>query len=279
MIVVTGARGQLGTAFRKILAEDAVFLGRAELDLANLESIAPTLAAFEPTVVINCAAYTAVDRAEDDEEAVNLVNGYAVGELAGVCRDLGAKFVTFSTDYVFDGTKDGGYVESDTPNPINAYGRSKLLGERLALEANPEALIVRTSWLLSGTHPNFIAKMLELLAKGDVSVVSDQFGRPTIVDDLALATVEAMNRGVTGLLHLTNDGTTTWYRLACEIAGVAGMDSGRLHPCATADYPTPAMRPANSVLDSERIASSGVTPMPLYRYSLRRAVQRAIVAG
>jgi len=145
VILVTGAAGQLGTAFRKILPDDSVFLSRADLDLTDLDRIASTIAAIGPTAVINCAAYTAVDKAESDEETANTVNGHAVGELAEVCRDIAARFVTFSTDYVFDGTKDGGYVESDAPNPINAYGRSKLLGERLALEANPEALIIRTS--------------------------------------------------------------------------------------------------------------------------------------
>jgi len=279
VIVVTGVDGQLGTAFRKILSRDDLFLTRVELDLTNLDRIGPTIAALEPSVVINCAAYTAVDRAETDEETANIVNGYAVGELADVCRDLGARFVTFSTDYVFDGTKDGGYVESDTPNPINAYGRSKLLGERLSLDANPDSLIIRTSWLLSGTHPNFIAKMLELLAKGDVSVVSDQFGRPTIVDDLAPATFEAMDRGVTGLLHLTNDGVTTWFELARETAQIAGYRPSQVRPCSTDEYPTPGVRPVNSVLESEMVEKVGLTPIPSYTARLWEIIDEQQRAG
>ncbi len=269
MIVVTGADGQLGTAFRKILTDDVVFLTRATLDLGDLGRIGPTLAGLQPSAVINCAAYTAVDGAESEEDTASTINGRAVHEMATVCRDAGVRFVTFSTDYVFDGTKDGGYVESDAPNPINAYGRSKLLGERLALEANPDALIIRTSWLLSGTHPNFALTMLRLLGKRDVSVVNDQFGRPTLVDDLARATLEAVDDGVTGVLHLANVGVTTWFELARQVADIAGLDSARVHPCATAEYPTLAARPPNSVLDSERLSS----PMPRYEASLTAAVQ------
>ena len=278
MIVVTGAAGQLGTAFQTILPDDCVFLSRADLDLTNRDSMAPTIAAIKPTAVINCAAYTDVDRAETDEETANVVNGYAVGELAGVCRDIGARFVTFSTDYVFDGTKDGGYVESDAPSPINAYGRSKLLGERLTSEINPDALVVRTSWLLSGTHPNFVRTMLRLLAEGEVSVVNDQFGRPTLVDDLAPAVLEAMGLGLVGILHLANEGVTTWFGLAREVAGIAGVDTSRVRPCATPDYPTPAVRPANSVLETERFNSSGLTPMPDYHASLMSAVRAHILS-
>ncbi|GMQ94582.1 MAG: dTDP-4-dehydrorhamnose reductase [Acidimicrobiia bacterium] len=269
MIVVTGTDGQLGTGFKKILAHDVVFLTRTELDLADIERIGPTLAALQPSTVINCAAYTAVDGAETEEDTAKTINGHAVNELATVCRETGARFVTFSTDYVFDGTKAGGYVESDTPNPISAYGRSKLLGERLAFGANPDALIIRTSWLLSGTHPNFALTMLRLLAKGDVSVVNDQFGRPTLVDDLAPATLKAMDDGLTGVLHLANVGVTTWFDLARQVADIAGLDSGRVHPCSTSQYPTPAARPLNSVLDSERLSN----PMPPYEASLESAVR------
>lgn len=269
MIVVTGAQGQLGTAFNKILREDAIFLTRGELDLTDVGAIAPTVAALDPSVVINCAAYTAVDRAETDEERANAVNAYAVRELAEVCRDIDARFVTYSTEYVFDGTKEGGYVESDEPSPLNAYGRSKLLGEELALGANPDTLVVRTSWLLSGTHHNFARTMLRLVAEGEVSVVNDQFGRPTLVDDLAPATIEAIALGLVGVLHLANAGATTWYDLARRVADIAGLESSRVHACSTADYPTPAARPVNSVLDSERLSDL----MPGYEASLAAAVK------
>lgn len=275
MIVVTGADGQLGTAFRKVLSNDDAFLTRTELDLTDLGSIRPTLKALQPSAVINCAAYTAVDTAENEEDLASTVNGHAVGELAMFCRETGAKLVTFSTDYVFDGSKEGGYVESDVPNPINAYGRSKLLGERLAHEADPDALIVRTSWLLSGTHRNFASRMLRLVAEGDVSVVNDQFGRPTLVDDLAPATLEAMDADLTGIVHLANVGATSWFELARQVANIAGLDSGRVHPCTTAEYPTLAPRPTNSVLDSERLTN----PMPRYEPSLTTAVHSLLHHG
>lgn len=269
MIVVTGANGQLGTAFSKFLPDDSVFLARADLDLADLGSIVSTISMLEPTMVINCAAYTAVDLAEANEDTADRVNAYAVGELARVCRDLDVQFVTFSTDYVFDGEKDRAYVESDEPNPSNAYGRSKLRGELLAMDANPDALVVRTSWLLSGTHPNFARTMLRLLKEGDVSVVNDQIGRPTLVDDLAPATLEVLDRGLSGVVHLANEGVTTWYELARQIADIARIDKERVHACTTADYPTPAARPANSVLDSERVSNA----MPRYEPSLVVTVQ------
>jgi dTDP-4-dehydrorhamnose reductase len=277
VIVVTGADGQLGTSFRSAITTDAVFLTREDLDLDDLDRIAPTIASLKPTCVINCAAYTDVDGAESDEETANTVNGHAVGELAAVCRELGARFVTFSTDYVFDGTKNGGYVESDPPCPINAYGRSKLLGERLAMEADSASLIVRTSWLLSGTHPSFLRSMIRLLGEGEVSVVNDQLGHPTLVDDLVPVTLEALDCELAGLLHLANQGVVTWCGLTLEIADMIGADTSRVHPVATADYPTPALRPANSILDSERIGPSGLRPLPDYHDSLSRAVEECLL--
>jgi dTDP-4-dehydrorhamnose reductase len=252
VIVVTGADGQLGTAFRNAIPEASVFLNRTDLDLTDLALISPTITALEPTMVINCAAYTAVDAAESDEETANVVNGYAVGELAGVCSEVGARFVTFSTDYVFDGFKEGEYVESDPPNPINAYGRTKALGERLALEANRDSLVIRTSWLMSGTHRNFITAILGGLAQGDVTVVDGQFGKPTLADDLAVGTMQAVDNGSTGLLHLTNQGITTWFGLAQQVAEIAGYGQDRVHPCAVDEYETAARRPINSALGSER---------------------------
>ncbi len=272
MIVVTGADGQLGTAFRNVLPEGSIFLNRSDLDLEDLDSVAPLIRGLKPSAVINCAAYTAVDLAEGAHEIADLVNGYAVGEMAGVCGDLGVSFVTFSTDYVFDGSKDGAYVESDVPCPINAYGESKALGERLALDANPDSLILRTSWLFSGTHRNFVTTILDLLAAGDVSVVSDQTGSPTGVNDLAIATLGAMEVGATGILHLVNRGTTTWHGLASEIADIADIDQDRVIPCTTSERPSAALRPARSVLRSERLVELGLRPMSDYQGSLRRAV-------
>jgi len=265
VILVTGATGQLGTAFRRRLDESARFLDRSELDLAVAGAATEVIHGLQPSVVINCAAYTAVDRAESEESLATAINGAAVGEMAAACAAVRARFVTYSTDYVFDGTKSIPYVESDATAPINAYGRSKLIGEALAMDANAESLVVRTSWVMSGTHRNFAAVMLDLIAKGDVSVVNDQRGRPTLVNDLVIATLECVDAGMNG-------GVTTWYELARTIASIADLDPDRVKPCPSADYPTDAARPSNSVLDSERLDESGVSPLPDFHVALEEAV-------
>ncbi len=272
MIVVTGVSGQLGSAFRRRLGDRARYLDEGDLDLTNVAAIRPTIEDLSPALVINCAAYTAVDEAEEDEETARLVNATAVGAMAEVSNDIGASLVTFSTDYVFDGTSERPYVESDETKPINAYGRTKLEGEQLALGANPETLVIRTSWLLSGTHPNFAATMLRLIAAGPVQVVDDQRGRPTFVDDLVAGTLDALEAGATGILHLANAGTTTWYDLAREIADLAGLDADRVQPATTDDFPWPARRPANSVLESVRLVELGLDPLPDYHESLDQTV-------
>jgi dTDP-4-dehydrorhamnose reductase len=192
--------------------------------------------------------------------------------MAEACAAIGARFVTYSTDYVFDGTKSGPYVESDIPAPINAYGRSKLAGETLARAANSEALIVRTSWVMSGTHRNFAAVMLDLIAKGDVNVINDQMGRPTLVNDLVVATLQAIDAGASGVVHLANEGATSWYELARTIASFADLDPERVKPCSSADYQTAAIRPHNSVLASERLSDLGLSSMPDFREALQEAV-------
>jgi dTDP-4-dehydrorhamnose reductase len=272
MILVSGVTGQLGTAFRRALGDSARFLDRSHLDLSVPGAAAKVVREFKPSVVINCAAYTAVDKAESEEPLATVVNGHSVGEMAEACAATGARFVTYSTDYVFDGTKPLPYVESDIPSPINAYGRSKLIGERLAREANPDALIVRTSWVMSGTHRNFASAMLDLIAKGDVNVINDQMGRPTLVNDLVVATLQAIDVGASGVLHLANDGATTWYELARTIASFADLDAERVKPCSSADYQTAAVRPKNSVLESERLSELGVSPLPDFHGSLEEAV-------
>jgi len=275
VILVTGVSGQLGTAFRDKLGTSAEYLDRSMIDLSERGRAAAAIRAREPSLVINCAAYTAVDRAEDEEGLATVVNGSAVMEMA---RDVGSRFVTFSTDYVFDGTKPTPYLESDTPEPINAYGRSKLVGERSALEALDEALVIRTSWVMSGTHRNFAAVMLDLIAKGAVSVVADQRGRPTMVSDLVVGTLDAVDAGASGILHLTNEGSTTWYDLARTVAEMSGLDPDRVAPCSTAEYPTPARRPKNSVLDSERLSALGISPLPDYHNALEEAVHALLAS-
>ena len=180
---------------------------------------------------------------------------------------------------MFAGDGDRPYLESDPIAPINAYGRSKAEGERFAQQTHPDALIVRTSWLVSGTHPNFVATMIRLARERDLSVVADQRGRPTVVDDLAAATLAALDRGATGILHLSNEGVTTWYELARAAVELAGIDPDRIRPISTDEYPTPAARPAYSVLGSQRLDELGLAPLPPWRDSLPAVVERLTGPG
>ena len=268
MIAVLGANGQLGSAFVRALGNSCLPVTRAGLDLIDVETIEPWMTSVRPDLVVNCAAYTAVDAAESDVETARTVNATAVGALAEATARHHVGLVTFSTDYVFDGEKETGYVESDEPNPLNVYGTTKLEGEQLALGANPNALVVRTSWLLSTTHRNFLTAMLESLPKGDVSVVDDQRGRPTFVDDLVSATLEAVAADASGVLHLANQDETTWFGLAREIAQVAGFDPELVKPIRSGELGRPALRPSNSVLNSERLAGLGMAEMPSHRQTL-----------
>ena len=273
MIAVLGANGQLGSAFVRALGNSCLPVTRAGLDLIDVETIEPWMTSVRPDLVVNCAAYTAVDAAESDVETARTVNASAVGALADATTRHHVGLVTFSTDYVFDGEKETGYVESDEPNPLNVYGTTKLEGEQLALGANPNALVVRTSWLLSTTHRNFLTAILESLTKGDVSVVDDQRGRPTFVDDLVSATLEAVAADASGVLHLANQDETTWFGLAREIAQVAGFDPELVKPIRSSELDRPALRPSNSVLNSERLAGLGMEPLPELQPGLEEAVR------
>lgn len=269
--VVTGGTGQLGNAFRRLIPH-AVFPSRQEFDLSRPGDLAPWLEETRPDLLINCAAYTAVDRAEEEEEVAHIVNAEAVGEMARVLARRAIPFVTFSTDYVFDGSGGEPYIESDPTGPVNAYGRTKLDGELLALQAHPGALVIRTSWVLSGTHANFVDTILRLVRERELRVVDDQRGCPTFVDDLAPAVLDALEAGATGVLHLTNSGDTTWFGLAREAVTLSGQDPDRVAPCTTAEYPLPAPRPAYSVLGSVRRGEFGVEALPRWKCSLRSIV-------
>lgn len=267
MIVVSGATGQLGSAFQRLVS-DARFLTRADLDLATAKPDEVQAAIDGADTVINCAAYTAVDRAEEESELADQVNATAVGNLASATADQGVRLVTYSTDYVFRGDGDSPYVESDPTDPINTYGATKLRGEELALANDPGALVIRTSWVLSPTHRNFVSAIVGKARNGPLQVVSDQTGCPTMVDDLARGTLKALDRDVNGLLHLTNTGETTWYSLAREAVSLAGLDPELVSPCATEDYPTPAARPSYSVLGSSVRDDAGIRPLPAWQESL-----------
>ena len=276
-ILLLGGSGQVGTALRKLHGRVlAPSHKQFDLSTATLEATRRLVSTAEPDAVINCAGYTDVDRAEAEANVAGTVNGTAVGLLSAVTAEHDIPFVTFSTDYVFDGNSMQPYVESSPTSPLNAYGRSKLTGERLVLENCRRGLVIRTSWVISGTHPNFVATILRNARESHpLRVVDDQVGCPTIADDLAAATIQGLEAGATGLLHLANAGTATWFELASAALREADLLSDVLSPCTTSEYPTSARRPAYSVLGSERIEGFGLTPLPPWQKSLS-AVVRAL---
>lgn len=260
MILLIGGTGQLGTAFRRRLGE-VVAPGREEVDLARPSSLPQVVEGLQPSAIINCAAYTDVDGAEEAQDLAMAVNGEAVGVLAGLAAAAGIPFVTFSTDYVFDGTATGPYVESSPTSPINAYGVSKERGERAALAENPDALVIRTSWVISATHRNFVTAILERASRTTVAVVSDQIGSPTYADDLAAASLEALQAGAAGILHLANAGETSRFGLARAACTAAGIDADRVEAISSDGFPSRATRPGYSVLASERLEELGLEPL------------------
>jgi dTDP-4-dehydrorhamnose reductase len=252
--LLLGVGGMLGHDLAQAVPADVALtaLPRAELDVTDQAALAAALARVRPDVVINAAGYTAVDRAEAEAEAAFEVNGAAVGELGRLAAHAGARVVHFSSDYVFDGSSKVPYREDDPPAPLSAYGRSKLAGER-ALEASGASyLIVRSQWLFGVAGRSFPRTMWERArAALDSRVVNDQTGRPTLTADLARAVWRLITLSAEGTLHIANRGSATWYDVAARVYAAAGVP-GLVTPCRTTDYPTPAVRPAYSVLDTSR---------------------------
>ena len=267
-ILLTGANGQVGHELREPLAAigEVHAFDRAGLDLANPDAIRQVCRQVAPALIVNAAAYTAVDRAESEPELALAVNGLAPGVLAEEARRLGATLVHYSTDYVFDGTKRVPYREGNAPSPINAYGRSKLEGERRIASAGCKHLIFRTSWVYGPRGKNFLLTMLKLAeTRGELRVVDDQRGSPTSSLFLAEATLRAIraipSQGVaSGVYHLTAAGTTTWARFAEAIFALAaarrGLRSPRVVRISTTEYPTPARRPAYSAMSPEKFSAA-----------------------
>ena len=254
MILVLGAAGQVGSAIMAVLGPSAIGWTRADIDLGDRAAIGPMILSEKPTAIVNCAAYTDVDAAEGDEAMARAVNGEAVGAMARAGRELGVPFVTLSTDYVFNGNQRRPYVESDTPNPLNVYGASKLLGERNALEVYPEACIVRTSWVFSATHRCFVTAIGDKMLSGEsVTVVADQIGTPTSALALAAVVASLAEEPVPGVLHVAGPNVMSWYDLARVIAVEIGRNPAEaVTPCSSDAFPSVAKRPAYSALASER---------------------------
>ncbi len=260
-ILVTGANGQLGMEFRDLEKHfpdfHFLFVSKEELSIENFDEVKKYFAANNIGYCINCAAYTAVDKAESEKEIALAINATAVGYLATVCAVNNSWFIHFSTDYVFNGRGLKPYKESDATDPVNFYGLTKLQGEQLALKNNPAALIIRTSWVYSRYRKNFVKTMLRLFAeKEQISVVADQVGCPTYAADLAAAVMEIISKGALhpGIYHFANQGITSWHEFATAIKELTGS-SCIVNAISSSEYPTPAARPSYSAFDTARIQS------------------------
>lgn len=273
MIWLVGHRGMLGTAVERglVSAGLAHIVSDMDVDITDSRAVEGFAGGRDVDVIINCAAYTAVDRAESEEEKAFAINATGPANLAVFAEKKGARLIHVSTDYVFDGTKKKPYTVSDTPNPHSAYGRSKLAGEKRIAELTGNYAIVRTAWLYGLDGPNFVATMLRLMEERDeLGIVDDQRGSPTYAEDLAAALIAGWRSAEPGpgIYHFTNDGETTWYGFAKEIysrASEMGLLSSecRIKPITTHQYPTPAARPANSILDKADIVQDwGVVLRP-----------------
>lgn len=281
-VVLTGARGQLGRALQASVPADVELVahGGDTLDITDAQRIAAVLTAERPDWVINAAAYTAVDRAESEPGAAEVVNAAGPGLLARAVAEAGARLAHLSTDFVFDGRASTPYAPGAATGPLGVYGRTKLAGEAAA---GSKALIVRTAWVYAPTGANFVRTMLRLMAeRPEVRVVADQIGTPTYAPGLACALWRMVGQGLAGIHHWTDSGVASWYDFAVAIQEEA-LAAGLLDravpvlPIATAEYPTPARRPAYSVLDKSATIAALGTHAPHWRVNLRTMI--AALAG
>ena len=281
-ILVTGANGQLGREMQRLGAvspNSYLFTDVAELDITDAAAVRACVAEHGIDAIVNCAAYTNVERAEEDEAAADLLNRQAVENLARAAAEAGALLVHVSTDYVFDGRASEPYTEESPTAPLGAYGRTKRAGEEAVVKAGCRYLILRTAWLYSEYGNNFLKTMLRLTAEREsLNVVFDQVGTPTYAGDLALAIFSilegGLDRGNEGIYHFSDEGVCSWYDFAVEIARAAGHDRCRISPCRTADYPTKAVRPAFSVLDKGKLKRTFGIEIPHWRESMFYCLKR-----
>lgn len=296
-ILLLGMDGQVGWELRRALAPlgELICCGRREADLAQPEMLRTLVDRVQPEVIVNAAAYTAVDQAESDEETATRINARAVGELAEHARRLNAWLVHYSTDYVFDGAKAGPYVENDITNPLSVYGKSKLEGERLIVQAAPKHLIFRTSWVYAARGGNFAKTMLRLAKERDaLKVIADQYGAPTSAELIADVTALALYRirsgsdtsGLAGIYHLVAGGYTSWHGYARYVLELAQSEGAVLRAkpedvqaIPTEAYPLPAARPRNSQLNTAKLASTFQLHLPDWRYHVKRLIDELATQG
>ena len=281
-ILVTGANGQLGREMQRLSAvspNNYTFTDVAELNVTDAGAVRQAVAQTRAEVIVNCAAYTNVERAEEDEEAADRLNRGAAENLARAAEENGATLIHVSTDYVFDGTAHLPYTEDAPTAPLGVYGRTKLAGERAVAESGCKYLTFRTAWLYSEYGNNFLKTMLRLTAEKErLNVVFDQAGTPTYAGDLAMTIFSIVEGGYfagnEGLYHFSNEGVASWYDFAAEIAAAAGHDKCRIRPCRTAEFPTKAARPAYSVLDKTRFKETFQMDIPHWREALIYCMKR-----
>ncbi len=285
-ILILGANGQLGNECLDASSREPqwniIGLGREELDLGNLEMIAEILDDYKPDIVVNCAAYTAVDKAETEEKLANVINGHAVGAIADWTNDNDALLIQISTDYVFDGKATIPYNETHPTNPISVYGKSKLLGEKRAVAKDKDAVILRTAWVYSEYGHNFVKTMLRLAGKKtSLKIVNDQIGSPTYAHDLAEGIFQVIRSywsgdsskdSVAGIYNFTNSGTTSWHGLASKIFEYSDIDI-QTEAIPTIMFPTPAARPSYSVLNTEKFSTKFKMEIPNWEDALRRCLR------
>lgn len=277
-IVVTGANGQLGSELKTHALDDAsfkwVFTDKYELDLTDLENLAVKLSKISPDVIVNCAAHTAVDRAEDEVVLSDILNNKAVGIIAEWTAKNDCKLIHISTDYVFDGNSKIPLKENANTNPINTYGKTKLAGELSCLKNNPEALIIRTSWLYSSFGNNFVKAIIGLLEEGNpLSIIDDQIGSPTYAGDLAEVIIHIINSPSwkSGIFNFSNEGEISWYGFSKAIKEIGAYDCV-IHSIASDAYPTKAKRPKYSLLDKTKIKNTFNIEVPFYKDSLKKCI-------
>lgn len=281
-ILVTGANGQLGCEMRRLGAvspNNYIFTDVAELDITNAVAVALFVKQYSIDAIVNCAAYTNVDKAESDEATAELINATAVGNLAIAAKEVGATLFHVSTDYVFGLEGNTPRTEEMPTDPLGVYGSTKLHGEQAIEKSGCKALIFRTAWLYSEFGNNFLKTMMRLTAEREqLNVVFDQVGTPTYAGDLALAIFSIIEAGVypgnEGIYHFSNEGACSWYDFAVEIAAAAGNTGCRINPCHSSEFPSPVTRPPYSVLDKTKIKNTFDIEIPHWRESMEYCIKR-----
>ena len=289
-ILLLGKNGQVGTELQRTLLPigQVIAIGRADYDLGELSGLSDLLTKHSPDIIVNAAAYTAVDKAESNQDAAILVNATLLALLADYAKQHDSLLVHYSTDYVFDGQKPGPYVETDTVNPQSIYGASKRAGEEAIINSGCKHLIFRTSWVFSDHGKNFIKTILQLARERDsLRIVADQYGAPTSaeliadVTALAIANVVGTRPNLHGIYHLTAGGSTSWHQLACYAVD-KGLENGmslkltsqQIHPISTDEYPLPAKRPQNSQLDTRALSNALSLQLPDWRVHVDRVIHQ-----